>query len=258
MNAVATIQTQTFSVGEVKEMARAIAACGLFGVKTPDQAFGLMLIAQAEGRHPATIAQEYDIIQGRPALKSQSALARFQHAGGKIQWVETTATRAAAVLSHPLGGETEFAWDMKRAADAGLTGKDNWRKFPAQMLRARVVAEGVRAIFPACLNGMYLAEEVQDFEPRGAAKAPAQPLAPIPTDSVELADQKRVEALMARLAELDAPDDAIAEVMGTTRCDEMTADQFGKLAALWKVLDAEAKAKAATTTTTTEEEGIAQ
>lgn len=79
--------------------------------------------------------------------------------------------------------------------------------------------------------------------------------APAPAPRVELADQKRVEALMARLAELDAPEDAIAEVMGATRCDEMTADQFGKLAALWKALDAEAKAKAAAATTTTEEEG---
>ena len=71
---------------------------------------------------------------------------------------------------------------------------------------------------------------------------------PAPAPRVELADQKRVEALMARLAELDAPEEAISEVMGSTRCDEMTADQFNKLAALWKALDAVAKAKAATTT----------
>lgn len=79
--------------------------------------------------------------------------------------------------------------------------------------------------------------------------------APAPAPRVELADQKRVEALMARLAELDAPEEAISEVMGATRCDEMTVDQFSRLAALWKALDAEAKAKAAATTTTTEEEG---
>jgi hypothetical protein len=32
------------------------------------------------------------------------------------------------------------------------------------MLSARCVAELVRAIYPACLNGVYLAEEVQDFD----------------------------------------------------------------------------------------------
>ena len=243
-----------YSVNDMQTMAKVMASTGFFGFKRPEEALALMLIAQAEGRHPATIAQDYDVIQGRPALKSIAALARFQIAGGSVQWIESNDLRAVGEFSHPAGGTLRVTWDMERAKTAGLAGKDNWKKFGAQMLRARCAAEGVRAVFPACLNGMYVSEEVQDFEPRGVAKAPAQPLAPIPTDSVELADQKRVEALMARLAELDAPDDAIAEVMGATRCDEMTADQFGKLAALWKALDAEAKAKAAAPTTTTEEE----
>lgn len=154
-----------FPTNEVKQMAQAVACSGLFGVKSPEQAFALMLVAQAEGRHPATVAQEYDIIQGRPALKSQSALARFQAAGGRIQWTERTDSACAAIFAHPSGGELEIRWDMARAQAAGLTGKDNWRKFPAQMLSARVVAEGVRAVFPACLNGVYLSEEVQDFDP---------------------------------------------------------------------------------------------
>lgn len=167
MNALTTQANtaQLFPIGEVQQMARAIASSGLFGVKTPDQAFALMLIAQAEGRHPATVAQDYDIIQGRPALKAQSALARFQAAGGKIQWTERSDKACAAELSHPAGGTLAIRWDIHRAQAAGLTGKDNWKKFPAQMLAARVVAEGVRAVFPACLNGVYLAEEVQDFDP---------------------------------------------------------------------------------------------
>ena len=37
------------------------------------------------------------------------------------------------------------------------------------MLSARVVAEGVRAVFPACLNGVYLAEEVADFDTKPAS-----------------------------------------------------------------------------------------
>lgn len=157
-------QAVSFTIQDVQTMATAIARSGLFGVKTPEQAFGLMLVAQAEGRHPATVAQEYDIIQGRPALKAQAALARFQAAGGKIQWTERGPTACAAEFSHPNGGTLAIRWDMARAQAAQLTGKENWRKFPDQMLSARVVAEGVRAVFPACLNGVYLAEEVQDFD----------------------------------------------------------------------------------------------
>jgi len=54
---------------------------------------------------------------------------------------------------------------MKRAKQAGLGGKDNWSKYPRQMLRARVLSEGIRATFPGCNTGFYTPEEVQDFEP---------------------------------------------------------------------------------------------
>lgn len=160
------------SVSVIAAMAQAITKSGLFGIKQPEQAVALMLVAQAEGRHPASVASEFDIIQGRPALKSQAALARFQAAGGKIQWTSRGPNKCSAKFSHAQGGELEITWTMDRANAAGLTGKQTWKQYPDQMLSARVVAEGVRAVFPACLNGVYLAEEVQDFDAKPkAAKA---------------------------------------------------------------------------------------
>ena len=152
------------SVSDIETMAKAITKSGLFGIKSPEQAVALMLVAQSEGRHPASVASEFDIIQGRPALKSQAALARFQAAGGKIQWTSRGPSKCSAKFAHAQGGELEITWTMERANAAGLTGKATWRQYPDQMLSARVVAEGVRAVFPACLNGVYLAEEVQDFD----------------------------------------------------------------------------------------------
>ena len=152
------------SVSDIQAMAQAITKSGLFGIKTPDQAVALMLVAQSEGRHPASVASEFDIIQGRPALKSQAALARFQAAGGKIQWVERTDAKASAKFSHAQGGELLVEWTIEQARDAGLTSKQTWKQYARAMLSARVVAEGVRACYPACLNGVYLAEEVQDFD----------------------------------------------------------------------------------------------
>jgi hypothetical protein len=152
------------SVQDITAMAQAITKSGLFGIKTADQAVALMLVAQSEGRHPASVASEFDIIQGRPALKSQAALARFQAAGGKIQWVERTDSKASAKFSHAQGGELLVEWTIEQARDAGLTSKQTWKQYARAMLSARVVAEGVRACYPACLNGVYLAEEVQDFD----------------------------------------------------------------------------------------------
>jgi hypothetical protein len=155
-------------VSDMRELAQAIAKSNLFGMNSPDQALALMAIAQAEGRHPAEAARDYHIIQGRASLKAETILARFQVSGGSVRWIESTATKCEAEFSHPRGGSLTIKWDMARAALAGLGGKDNWKKYPAQMLRARCISEGVRAVYPAVLAGFLSSEEAQDID-----KAPA-------------------------------------------------------------------------------------
>lgn len=157
--------TQLVPVGDMQTMAGALAKSGLFGVKTSDQALALMIVAQAEGRHPGSVASDYHIIQGRASLKSDAMLARFQQAGGKVEWHDHSNEKVSGTFSHPQGGSLRVDWDMARAKSAGLANKDNYKAFPRQMLRARVISEAVRAVFPAVLNGMYTPEEIRDFEP---------------------------------------------------------------------------------------------
>jgi len=157
--------TQLVPIGDMQTMAGALAKSGLFGVKTSDQALALMIVAAAEGRHPGSVASDYHIIQGRASLKSDAMLARFQQAGGKVEWHDHSNDKVSGTFSHPQGGSLRVDWDMARAKSAGLANKDNYKAFPRQMLRARVISEGVRAVFPAVLNGMYTPEEIRDFEP---------------------------------------------------------------------------------------------
>jgi len=151
-------------VADVERMANSIAKSGLFGMKTLEQAAALMLIAQAEGRHPASAAQDYHIIQGRPALKADAMLARFLTAGGKVEWHKYEATVVDATFSHPQGGSIRLAWTIEDAKRIGLAGKDNWKNYPRAMLRARVISEAIRTVFPGVAVGMYTPEEVQDFD----------------------------------------------------------------------------------------------
>lgn len=148
---------------QIQQMGVALAKSGLFGMKSPEQAIALMLVAQAEGQHPATIAQDYDIIQGKATRKTHSVLARFQAAGGSVAWHELTAEIADATFSHPHGGSLRMVWTIAQANGAGLTNKDNWKNYPRAMLRARCIAEGVRAVYPAAIGGMLVAEEAQDL-----------------------------------------------------------------------------------------------
>jgi hypothetical protein len=155
--------SQLITVDQIQTMANAVVKSQLFGMKTVEQATALMLIAQAEGYHPALAARDYHIIQGRPTLKAETMMARFQQQGGKVEWKTLTDEEVTATFSHPSGGSATITWTFEQARKAGLTGKDNWKNYPRAMLRARVVSEGIRTVFPGVVLGVYTPEEVQDI-----------------------------------------------------------------------------------------------
>jgi hypothetical protein len=158
------------TVSDIQTMAVAIAKSGLFGMKSPEQAMALMLIAQAEGMHPAIAARDYHVIQGRPALKADAMLARFQAAGGKVEWNRYDDKEVSARFSHPQGGSASITWTIQQAMAAGLASKDVWRQYPRQMLRSRVISEGVKTVYPGVAVGVYTPEEVQDFDVKPPTK----------------------------------------------------------------------------------------
>ena len=162
-------------VADMTVMADSIVKSGFYGFKTKEQVMAVMLVAQAENKHPATVVQEYDIIQGRPALKSQAMLARFQQAGGKVEWTKVSTSEVTGVFSHAAGGTLPVTWTIAMAKTAGIYREGSgWTKYPEDMLRSRCIARGVRSVFPGCILGHYSVEEVQEFDqPR---KAPAEPL----------------------------------------------------------------------------------
>jgi hypothetical protein len=209
--------TALVPVDQVERMALAVAKSGLFGVKTPDQAMALMLIAQAEGLHPAIAARDYHVINGRPTLKADAMLARFQTAGGSVRWGEYTDRRVVGTFSHPQGGSVEIEWTLDMAITAGLTKNPTWKSYPRQMLRARCVSEGIRTVFPGVVVGTYTPEEAEDMG--AASPAPARDMGPV----VEVADFPQV------MRQIDAA---------------QTVDELNALRAAIRTLDREARAEA--------------
>ena len=149
---------------EMQSMAEAIAKSGLFGMKDTNSVLALMAVAQSEGLHPATAARDFHIIQGRPALKADAMLARFQNAGGKVDWKEYTDDKVTGVFSHPNGGELAVTWTIEQASKIGLVKPGSgWQKFPRAMLRSRCISEGIRSVFPGSVTGFYTPEETETF-----------------------------------------------------------------------------------------------
>lgn len=184
----------TYTVPDMERMALAFAASKLFGVSNAEQALALCLIAQAEGRHPASAAQDYHIIQGKPSKKADAMLRDFIANGGKVEWHKLDDTIADATFSHPSGGSVRISWDHARATKAGIA-NPMWKKFPRQMLRSRVVSEGVRTVFPMATSGMYVPEEVQEFDaPKPTLEPPANETPNMPVIEGEVVRKSSAQA----------------------------------------------------------------
>lgn len=190
----------TFSVADVKQMAAAAAASGLYrALGGPDAAFTLMMLAQAEGLHPVQALRQYDVIDGKPSKKADAILADFMAKGGKVKWLQHDHEACRATFSAPgLEGPVTVSWTLEDAKRAKLAHKNTWQTYPRQMLRARVISEGARMAMPGVVVGIYTPEEVADFDDKPVAGVPypldgeERPKQPVFTAGTENAPPREV------------------------------------------------------------------
>jgi len=228
-------------VSDMTVMADSIVKSGFYGFKTKEQVMAVMLVAQAENKHPASVVQEYDIIQGKPALKSQAILARFQLSGGSVQWDVVTPKAVKGTFKHPQGGSLTVEWTIEMARQAGIYREGSgWSKYPEDMLRARVISRAVRSIYPACILGHYATEEVMDFDspmPKHMGvvedvKQPLEVLQPISGDYPIIKPDGEVYALYESPSDwIEAYADLASKVMQSSKLtDEQRTEKIAALA----------------------------
>lgn len=174
----------------IEKLGEIIAYSGLFGCSKKEQGQVLAMQCLVEGKPPLELAKTYHLIEGKLSMKADTMLARFQMSGGKVQWIERTNERVKAKFAHN-GNEVliEHTLEEHRSSGTAMGNngklKDNWRKFPRQMLTARVVSEGVRLLAPEINFGIYTPEEVGDFDAKPAVEVKEKPelsAAPAPVD----------------------------------------------------------------------------
>jgi hypothetical protein len=161
-----------FTLDELMGMAKVVADSKLFGNRTQPEAMVLLLMAQAEGIHPIQAQMYYHVIHGRPAMKSEIMLSRFQDAGGMVRWITRSDDLVSAEFTYR-GQSAIVTWDTERVIKAGLN-KENHLKYPQQMKTARVITEGVRLMNPSVLSGLPSVEEAYEL----AEAQPTQAEAP--------------------------------------------------------------------------------
>jgi len=214
------------AINDIERAAGFVVKSRLFGgaIKTSEAAVALMLLAQSEGLHPMRAFMEYHIIDGRPSLRADTMLARFQNAGGRVEWHKYDESGASATFSHPAGGSVTVDWDEKTAKLAGLLPAklgSGWHKYPRAMYRSRVISEGIRTVYPGVMLNLYTPDEVEHFAP--APKAVTESLTkprlgrPMEASTTEKLPPP-VDAPLPKLVEPPAPaEDAPEPVKQATR-----------------------------------------
>ena len=174
-NLVPTIQTQPVSpdfydridspMDAVKTMGDWIAHSGMFGCVKPEQGYVLALECIASRMTPLSWKRENHLINGNITMKSESMLSGLMNAGWDIDWIQFDAIAAIADFSKGVK-KVRVAFTSDDAKQAGLLpakAGSGWAKFPAEMLRARVISKATRMLDPRITQGRYTPEEVADF-----------------------------------------------------------------------------------------------
>lgn len=123
----------------------------------------------ALGISPVVAMQQIHVIDGKPSASAQLIGGLVRQAGHKLRvtFDDRTMTATATVIrSDDPDYEFVAVWTMDRAKAANLTGKGNWKTYPAAMLKARAITEVARDACPEALFGVaYTAEELNGDAP---------------------------------------------------------------------------------------------
>lgn len=140
------------------------APAGLRG--KPEAVMAAMLTGHEIGIGPMQALSEISVINGRPCMSAKLMRALVQRAGHDL-WFETKSNTKVTICGRradwPEDRVAKVTWTMDDAKAAGLSGGQNYRKYPRAMLAARATGEICRDNFADVLGGIgYTPEELSD------------------------------------------------------------------------------------------------
>ncbi|UIX33574.1 recombinase RecT [Streptomyces sp. GQFP] len=234
--------------------------------RQPASILWAMEYGRALGLDVVTTITTIHVIKGKPTQSADLMLGRARSAGHRVRIKSERRQCVVSIQRHDdLEDETVIEWTLDDAVTAELcTLRNNkpyarddkgrptpWEKFPRAMLRARAIAEAVRAACPEVLHGaIYTPEELgavvdQEGNPVIVERADAPPMQ---------TDVTVVQSTPNGPPPAEAPRDYLAEAVATVDADQLAAIVAGAqaagapadyLACLGDVLDAHAAEDAA-------------
>lgn len=177
----------------------------------PDDVLVVLLRGQELGLGPMQALAGIHVIEGKGVCSADlivALCAKRRDVCEYFRLVESTEKRATYETRRAGFPEpTRISFTIEEAQRAKLTGKDNWQKYTAAMLRARCSTALARAVYPDLAMGLYDPDEAEDFQ-RNAPVVPIQaaPSAPLEREVNAAPAASRTSRVAAEVAaKVEAP-----------------------------------------------------
>lgn len=129
-----------------------------------EAAVAIILKGRELGIQPMYAMSNINVIKGKPTASAELMLALIyrDHGDQAIDFVESSNERCTVAFKRRNAIQVrQFSFTINDASLASLFEKnDNWKKYPAAMLRARCISAVARMAFPDTIAGMYTPEEL--------------------------------------------------------------------------------------------------
>lgn len=160
---------QPQSLDQAMKLSEYLAKSGLVPDALKGKATDIMVVMMTAHDLGMSVTEGFraiHVIKGRPTLSAAYRIARTK-AHPDIEYfrlVQSDDARATWEARRKGDMEpTRITFTIEQAKAAGLTAKDNWRSFPAAMLRARAGSALADVICPDGIYGLPATEEIEDL-----------------------------------------------------------------------------------------------
>lgn len=131
------------------------------------------------GLAPMQSIRAIEVIKGKPTLKAETMTALVRARRDVCEYLRlTVSTPTIATFETKRVGDpspTTMSFTAEDAKAAGLLGNDNYKRFPAAMLRARCASAICKAVYSDLLLGVYDPEELAPERPVEKDITPSTP-----------------------------------------------------------------------------------
>ena len=136
---------------------------------SPGEVFSIVEYGREVGLEPVMSLQNISIVNGRLCMGGAVMLGIAKQHGVREEILQEDATACEIRFERPghMPYTTKFTMEdakrIKVKSGMVLADKDVWKNYPAEMLKWRTVAKGLRVIAADLLAGLYLPEEIENI-----------------------------------------------------------------------------------------------